>query len=112
MKRLLILTALASLYAMLGRIRSAATAALAQLYAASLPVPLDPAATSPDSPWHQICLRYGRGSVRGLDSSAAAGIAGGIAGNVGGHEAVYRGPCTALPRFRMARTMATGLIGG
>ena len=50
MKRLMILTTLASLYAMVGSpIRSAAAALLAQLYAASLPVWLDPAATSRDS---------------------------------------------------------------
>jgi hypothetical protein len=41
MNRLLILTALASLYAMAGRL-------LAELHAASLPVWLDPTATSRD----------------------------------------------------------------
>ena len=60
MRRLVIVTVLASLYAIVGTIRNAAAALLAYLHAASEPVWLDPAATSPDSPWYQLSLRYGR----------------------------------------------------
>lgn len=60
MKRLFLLTALVSLYPVIGSIRSAAAALLAHLFAAWEPVWLDPAATSPDSPWYRLSLRHGR----------------------------------------------------
>jgi hypothetical protein len=60
MKRLLLLTALASLYPAVASACSAAAALLAQLQAASEPVWLDPAATSPGSLWHRLSLRHGR----------------------------------------------------
>ena len=60
MKRLFLLTALVSLYPVIGSIRSAAAALLAHLFAAWEPVWLDPTATSPDSPWYRLSLRHRR----------------------------------------------------
>jgi hypothetical protein len=80
MKRLMILTTLASLYATVGSpIRSAAAALLAQLYAASLPVWLDPAETSHYVADDAVQYRQAAAYVdRILRGGKPAGLPGGI----------------------------------